>query len=206
MLEPGGTCALLAEEPAAALSRPNDSQQEKERGQEKALRYPTAIASQSFGQLLCRAFSYGPLKRLPRVAKWRCSMWVLWLTSLLLILRPCSPAARPSRIAIQTSGLPSGNLQTNCKIHLRTQAVQGIKHNKVVAHWQRQSVSCVLSPPLDPFPSASSLALLTHKSFASAARELSNGKQCKNIPTVEPKVCACPAQNTKLEIWQLQHA
>lgn len=150
MLEPGGTCALLAEEPAVALSWPNDGQQEKEPGEEKALRYPTAIASQSFGQLLCRAFSYGPLKRLPGVAKWRCSMWVLWLTSLLLILRPCSPAARPSRIAIQTSGLPSGNLQTNCKIHLRTQAVQGIKHNKAVAHWQRQSVSC--DPPLPPRP------------------------------------------------------
>lgn len=33
MLEPGGTCALLAEEPAAALSRPNNGQQEKELGE-----------------------------------------------------------------------------------------------------------------------------------------------------------------------------
>lgn len=65
---------------------------------------------------------------------------------LVLTLCPCSPAATPSPIAIPTSGLPSRNLQTNCKIHLRTQAVQSIKHNKAVAHWERQSVSHALTP------------------------------------------------------------
>lgn len=112
-------------------------------------------------------------------------MWIVQLPSPLPSAPSCSPAATPSPNFRFT--FYSRNLQTNCKIHLRTQAVQSIKHNKAVAHWERQSVSHALTPstPFRQLPT--SLALLTHKSFASAARELSNGKQCKNIPTVWAK-------------------
>lgn len=38
MLETGGTCALLAQEPAETLRRPNDGQEKKKRGEEDTLR------------------------------------------------------------------------------------------------------------------------------------------------------------------------
>lgn len=113
-------------------------------------------------------------------------MWVISRPASRPPCLPSSPAAIPSRVALPTWRLPCENLQTNCKIHLRTQAVQ--------RHKAQQSRGPLRAPishapdfsflPRAAPPAAISLGLLTHKSPASAARELSNGKQRKNIPTV----------------------